>query len=89
MIKKKFESLFVKLEEMPALRKKIEELLAEKRNVALNSDREHLRAIYEERMPAIIFEGKCTIQTKDFINGLYENHKRWEKIREQKRARKD
>lgn len=83
---KPFKSLFVELNEMDGLYKKIEELLADKRNVALGSDRASLQRILDKPRTETYFYGRCMIVQRDFINGLYENHKRWEKIREQKRA---
>ncbi len=86
---KNFKSIFVKLEEMPGLRKKIEELLAEERNVALNSARKRLWKIYDTPQTEQCLWGRCLIQTRDYINGLYDDHKRWEKAREQKQAKQN
>jgi len=89
MMSKKFKSLFVKIEEMNGLRKKIEELLANKRNVALGTDRERLRTIYNKPQTEIFEHGRCSIHGREFINGLYECHKRWEKQRVEKEAGKE
>ena len=85
MTKKKFKSLFVELKEMPGLRKKIEELLADKRNVALSTHRERLRKMYNRSQTEPYPWDRYSKDGRDFINSLYEDHKRWEKAREQKR----
>ncbi len=83
---KKFKSVFVELKEMEGLRKKIGELLSDKRNVALGSDRTFLQEIRDTPRTEAFMHGRCSIQARDFINDLFATHKRWEKERQAKQA---
>lgn len=72
-----FKAVFVRLDEMEAVYTKITELLSDKKNVALTSDRAYLQRMLDKPRTEQNLFGRCTVHERDFVNTLQRDLEKW------------